>query len=156
MAVMARLLLLQLALSSALAKEPIAPPRSVRAVRTSTLSVPAGRAGFSSLRMGAMAKSAVVIGAANAVGFGISVGTQWHYHLDLIGTGVFALSALLVRGVNSAQHFSAGAVTLWSVKLASFLFYRVLQMKRDARLEGLLASTSGAAGFWQVAARCIC
>jgi len=99
---------------------------------------------------GPIATSAAVFGAANAVGFFISVGTNWHYHLDLIGTGVFAISALVVCGSSQVHRLSAGAVSIWAVKLASFLFYRALQVKRDARLETLLATTKGAASFWVV------
>ena len=46
----------------------------------------------------ALAQSAMVFGAANTVGFGISVATGSHVHLDLIGTGVFAVAAGMVGG----------------------------------------------------------
>jgi len=92
--------------------------------------------------------SAAVIGAANVLGFGISVATGWHYHLDLIGTGCFAISAVAVMGGAPVQRLSAGAVSVWASKLAGFLFFRALQTKRDARLEDILSTVSGAAGFW--------
>ena len=76
--------------------------------------------------------------------------TGWHYHLDLIGTGVFAVAALALRGATLAQGCSAGAVALWACKLASFLFFRALQTKRDGRLEDTLATTSGQVGFWTI------
>ena len=148
------LLLLQPA--TAFAKESILKPaRSRPAVRNAAASValPNLRGGDTKMAMGPLATSAAVLGAANAVGFGISVVTNWHYHLDLIGTGIFAVSAVLVRGAGLVQQLSAGAVSLWAVKLASFLFYRALQVKRDARLEGLLSTTSGAASFWCACAR---
>lgn len=96
----------------------------------------------------ALGKSTAIFAVANGVGFGLSACTGWHYHLDLIGTGVFSVSALVVRGTSLVQRLSAGAVAAWSAKLASFLFYRALQMKRDARLEGTLSTVTGAAGFW--------
>ena len=89
------------------------------------------------------------LGAVNVAGFGISAATGSHYHIDLLGTGAFAVAALASRGSGELrQQVSAGAVTLWSVKLASFLFYRVLQTTTDARLETVLSTTSGALGFW--------
>jgi len=97
-----------------------------------------------------VAASSAIFGAANGVGFAISVATGWHYHLDLIGTGVFALAAYASRGVTLAQGCSAGAVALWAGKLASFLFYRALQTKRDTRLEDTLSTTNGAFGFWLI------
>ena len=64
------------------------------------------------MAMGPLATSAATIGAANALGFAISVTTGWHYHLDLIGTGVFAVSAYVLRGQEFVQRLSAGAVGL--------------------------------------------
>lgn len=99
--------------------------------------------------MPALAQSALVFGAGNAVGFGISVATNWHYHLDLIGTGVFTVAALAVGGRGDLrQTLSSAGVALWATKLASFLFYRVLQVKHDARLDNTLSTTTGAFGFW--------
>lgn len=135
-------LLLQLHAATAYAKGPVpVKPTARRAV---------GAAAPPVMSAGPIATSAAVFGAANAVGFFISVGTNWHYHLDLIGTGVFAISALVVCGSSQVHRLSAGAVSIWAVKLASFLFYRALQVKRDARLETLLATTKGAASFWCV------
>ena len=98
--------------------------------------------------MSPLATSTAVFAGANLLGFGISISTGWHYHLDLIGTGVFTISALLLRGTSRVQQLSAAAVSIWATKLASFLFFRALQVKRDARLETVLSSGSGAAGFW--------
>ena len=46
------------------------------------------------------------------------------------------------------QRLSSAAVGVWASKLAGFLFYRVLQTKHDARLTDVLATASGAFGFW--------
>lgn len=94
--------------------------------------------------------SAAIFGAANALGLGISATTGWHYHLDLIGTGVFAVAAFATKGVTRAQGLSAAAVGVWACKLASFLFYRALIMKRDARLDETLSTSSGQIGFWVI------
>lgn len=102
------------------------------------------------LLRGPLASSAAIFGAANGVGLGISAATGGHYHLDLIGTGVFAVSAAAVAGPSVRQRLSAAAVGLWATKLSAFLFYRALQTHRDARLEGTLSTFSGAAGFWTV------
>jgi len=94
--------------------------------------------------------SSAIFGAANALGFAISAATGWHYHLDLIGTGIFAVAALALRGATLAQGCSAGAVALWACKLAGFLFYRALLVKKDARLDETLSTTSGQVGFWTI------
>ena len=79
----------------------------------------------------ALGLSTAIIGAANALGFGVSVATGSHYHLDLLGTGVFAVSAIATRGTELRQQLSAACIGLWSTKLAGFLLYRVLQTHHD-------------------------
>lgn len=96
------------------------------------------------------AAAAKIFGAANVLGFGISVLTGSHVHLDLIGTGAFAAVAAATRGPDLRSRISALAVGLWATRLASFLFYRALQTGRDARLETTLSTTTGAFGFWGV------
>jgi len=74
-------------------------------------------------------------------------------HLDLIGTGIFAVSAASTAGGGDVrQLISAGAVGLWATKLAGFLFYRALQTNHDARLKEALSTTGGALGFWAISA----
>ena len=89
--------------------------------------------------------------AMNAVGFAISLITGSHLHLDLIGTGAFAVGAL--PGLSSTVphvKYSSMAICLWSVKLASFLFYRASRVGHDMRLEETLESVSGTFLFWAV------
>lgn len=92
--------------------------------------------------------SMTVFGVANAIGFGVSAATGWHYHLDLIGTGAFAVAAAATSGGSLRQRVSAGLIGFWATKLAAFLFYRALQTHHDSRLEKTLSTTKGAAGFW--------
>jgi steroid 5-alpha reductase family enzyme len=77
-----------------------------------------------------------------------------HWHVDLLGTGAFALSALpaLMTKDNPRIFYSSFAVTLWSVKLASFLLYRVMSLGHDERLRTILATPSSAIGFWIISA----
>jgi len=85
------------------------------------------------------------------VGFIISLVTGWHVHLDLIGTGAFALTAL--PGISSSlMHvkWTSCAIAVWGTKLASFLFFRAIQTGHDKRLEDTLSTVSGMAGFWFV------
>ena len=97
--------------------------------------------------------SAGIFGAANAIGFGISAVTGSHIHLDLIGTGVFAVAAIATRGAGEFRQLtSAGCITLWATKLSCFLFYRVLHTQHDARLDTLLSTTRGAFAFWLISA----
>jgi len=99
-------------------------------------------------------QSAKIFGAVNSLGLAVSITTGSHLHLDLLGTGCFAISAL--RTLGPKPHFahllSAGCISLWSVKLAGFLFYRALQVKHDGRLDDTLSTVPGCAGFWWASA----
>lgn len=89
---------------------------------------------------------------ANALGFVISVATKTQIHLDLVGTGAFALASipsLVVSDIPRIQ-FSAAFVTLWGTKLASFLFLRALKIGEDKRLQDTLSTVSGTFFFWAV------
>ena len=87
--------------------------------------------------------------AADGVGALISLVTGSHVHLDLIGSGAFALAAIPYL-TSSLQHvqWSAYAVTLWGTKLALFLFLRATQVGHDQRLTDTLSTSSGTFGFW--------
>ena len=123
-------------------------PLAARLTSASAAGVASGVVAGGPHSLGPLGLSAAVIGAVNALGFGISVATGSHYHLDLFGTGVFAASALLLRGNDLRGQVSAGAVALWAVKLSSFLVYRVFHTTHDARLDDTLSTTTGAFGFW--------
>ena len=72
--------------------------------------------------------------------------------MDLLGTGAFALAAiptLVAKGaVVSRVKLSAAAMALWSIKLASFLLFRIVKFGEDKRLTDYFSSASGTAGFW--------
>ena len=121
---MARLLLLLTlaSTSDAFASDTL---RRVQKPRPALVGALQSRAGSLSM-MGPVASSAAIFGAANGLGLGISLATGWHYHLDLIGTGIFAVAAMAVAGQAPLQRASAFAVAGWAVKLAGFLFYRAL------------------------------
>lgn len=100
-------------------------------------------------------QSVGVISGVNGLGFVISLLTGSHLHLDLLGTGAFALAAAtpLFVGITKASALlrvktSCAAVMLWGTKLAGFLFFRALRVKHDARLDGTLSTVSGTVGFW--------
>jgi len=83
------------------------------------------------------------------VGFLISIFTGSHVHLDLIGTGVFAVAALPFIGSSVAHtRWSSMAIVAWGTKLALFLFFRATQVKYDNRLFDMLTSPLGAFQFW--------
>eukprot|EP00541_Cyclophora_tenuis_P012861 CAMPEP_0116541248 /NCGR_PEP_ID=MMETSP0397-20121206/382_1 /TAXON_ID=216820 /ORGANISM="Cyclophora tenuis, Strain ECT3854" /LENGTH=200 /DNA_ID=CAMNT_0004065179 /DNA_START=185 /DNA_END=787 /DNA_ORIENTATION=- len=42
------------------------------------------------------------------------------------------------------------AVVLWATKLAAFLFYRILHVGHDGRLDTTLSTVTGAAMFWTI------
>ena len=93
--------------------------------------------------------SAKVFGACNGLGLGISLAKDTHTHLDLIGTGAFAVAAYATKGPTASSRTSALMVGAWATRLASFLFYRALG-HRDGRLEGTTKTVSGCVGFWFV------
>ena len=94
----------------------------------------------------------LVILAINFLGMIISLffsGVQ--YHLDLLGTGSFALASayiMLTQSLLQAQLFSSWAIIIWSTKLATFLFYRAMKVKEDARLGSTLSTKPGVVFFW--------
>eukprot|EP00539_Tryblionella_compressa_P005971 CAMPEP_0178766230 /NCGR_PEP_ID=MMETSP0744-20121128/18934_1 /TAXON_ID=913974 /ORGANISM="Nitzschia punctata, Strain CCMP561" /LENGTH=352 /DNA_ID=CAMNT_0020421899 /DNA_START=654 /DNA_END=1710 /DNA_ORIENTATION=+ len=90
-------------------------------------------------------KAITIYAGADSIGFLVSVMTGSHLHLDLIGTGAFALPALYTLILSSktssitlSQQVSSIAVCLWATKLAAFLFLRALQLGHDARLTDTL------------------
>lgn len=94
-----------------------------------------------------------IYAACNVVGFAISLATGSHVHLDLIGTGAFALAtipAFLQHDAPAHVQWSSYAVAIWGTKLASFLFLRAIQVGHDQRLEDLLSSPVGTFQFWFV------
>ncbi|BDA45900.1 hypothetical protein COCOBI_07-6870 [Coccomyxa sp. Obi] len=120
----------------------------------------------------ALKRSALVIAGFNTAGFAITAVTRSHKITDLTGTTAFVASAWATHAATCEAHnlrlfqpskslFLAGAVTLWGARLAGYLFYRVLQTGKDARLnflfpkdekEPLLTGRSmypiKLAGFW--------
>jgi steroid 5-alpha reductase family enzyme len=92
----------------------------------------------------------------NSLGLLISLSTGSHLHLDLLGTGAFAAAATVPFFSGSPVllrvKLSSIAVFTWGLKLAGFLFLRVLKVKKDARLTDTLSSGSGATMFWVISA----
>lgn len=99
-------------------------------------------------------QSVAITAGGNALGFLISLMTGSHLHLDLIGTGIFAVAALpsflAKAGGLWRIKLSSGAVIAWATKLAGFLFVRALKVTHDGRLDDTLATTSGTFSFWFV------
>lgn len=97
-------------------------------------------------------QSTSIFTATNLLGCILSLVGKTQIHVDLLGTGSFclaALPALLGKGAAlSRVKISAAAVTLWSVKLAGFLLFRIIKLGEDKRLSDLFASASGTISFW--------
>jgi len=93
-----------------------------------------------------------MLAGANALGLAISLATGSHLHLDLVGTGAFALSATVPFSIGAPMlprvKWSSIAVFTWGAKLAGFLFFRALKVKKDARLTDTLSTSGGTAMFW--------
>jgi steroid 5-alpha reductase family enzyme len=102
-------------------------------------------------------KSSKIILGANALGWMISVAfPTCHYHVDLLGTGAFAVAAAAtttpLMAATDRTLWSSRAVMVWSARLASFLFYRVLQTGHDSRLDEQLSTPVLSGQFWFVSA----
>ena len=110
-----------------------------------------------------MWKSQSIILGTNLLGYIISLFTTTHYHVDLLGTGAFCIAALPSLVLSSSADnnkngivvpqqritWSAAAVATWSVKLAAFLLFRVIQSGgHDNRLNGIIDDPFYSAGFW--------
>jgi steroid 5-alpha reductase family enzyme len=113
--------------------------------------IPRGGAASSIFDNAPMFWSQSIIVGANLLGFLLSVTTGSHLHVDMLGTGAFAVAALptlLKTSLPDRVRLSSAAVLTWSSKLAAFLFYRILQTGHDGRLDDILANPLYAAGFW--------
>jgi steroid 5-alpha reductase family enzyme len=101
---------------------------------------------------GPLIQSTAIFAITNLLGCVLSLVGKTQIHVDLLGTGSFALAALpalLGKGAAlSRAKISAAAVTLWSVKLAGFLLFRIIKLGEDMRLSDLFASAKGTISFW--------
>ncbi len=99
-------------------------------------------------------RAAAIFAAANGTGLAISVASGGsHLHLDLIGSGAFVAAAAATRGHHLRTRLSAALVGVWGARLASFLFYRVVnsETQHDARLGRTSSRDFWAASFvWGV------
>ncbi len=90
--------------------------------------------------------SATVIGAANAIGFSLAASLQTHIFTDLVGVGSFVLATLRLISLQDFRQLLNipiqdnrslavnGLVLVWGVRLAGYLFHRILYIKEDKRL----------------------
>lgn len=97
-------------------------------------------------------KSSAIFAFTNLLGCILSLVGKTQIHVDLLGTGSFCLAALPVllgKGAAlSRAKISAAAVTLWSVKLAGYLLFRIIKLGEDKRLSDLFATANGTISFW--------
>lgn len=87
-------------------------------------------------------QTGIVIGACNFIGFGITSVFETHKITDLVGVGAFVAASTNINIINKINPYANlraailnGAVILWGSRLASFLFYRVLKLGEDKRLD---------------------
>jgi steroid 5-alpha reductase family enzyme len=98
--------------------------------------------------LGNLKHVAAVIGGCNAIGFGITATLETHKITDLVGVGSFGLATIslahrngLLTGFKSLSSLNKWrvmlvnvGVMLWSSRLATFLFSRILHTSEDKRL----------------------
>jgi steroid 5-alpha reductase family enzyme len=108
--------------------------------------------------------SMLTFGICDCIGLFISFYIGTHLHLDLIGTGAFAivsgryiLQHLFISGEGPTSSIptpstrtwiSSIAVFVWAMKLTVFLTYRAFHVNEDGRLTDLLSTMSGSIQFW--------
>jgi len=120
----------------------------------------AGRVSAPHLRMlSGLGISAAVVGGFNMLGFAITLVRPelGEKITDLFGTGSIAVSAVATHaasGVGLALRPSlvTAAVVVWGVRLAGFLFYRIINTGSDSRLSAYFETTGSTAAFWTVSA----
>lgn len=99
-------------------------------------------------------QSILVLTLCNMIGLLVSLFINSHNHIDFIGTVAYAFAAIVPiwksEGIShgSRRYISTAAVTMWSVKLSFFLFFRVLKLGHDGRLEEIFKTVGGTIGFW--------
>lgn len=97
---------------------------------------------------GPMWKYIKVIVIMNLLGWLISLDTHSQLHIDLLGTGAFAAAALPTlfgRGEKGLRvRVSSAAVVIWGIKLAYFLFLRLILQGYDLRLADMMSTMDGA------------
>lgn len=82
-----------------------------------------------------------VFAASNALGFAVTASTRTHKVWDLLSSGPFVASAIatFLAGPGTTAGLALTTVTcLWSVRLTSYLFKRVLERKTDSRFDDFL------------------
>jgi steroid 5-alpha reductase family enzyme len=105
-----------------------------------------------------LASSSLLFLSFNAFGFLVSALTGSHLHLDLLGTGAFLPATLLpllslpVRSLPLSAVSSQLTLSLWSLRLSLFLFYRATILRHDARLADTMSTLPGMFGFWLLSA----
>eukprot|EP01083_Nonionella_stella_P183992 666452_1 len=74
----------------------------------------------------------------NAAGFTITALTKTHKITDLVGAGTFGIAACYAlyksRNSEKSKQLLTLCICLWSLRLSSFLFVRVLKAGEDRRL----------------------
>ena len=88
-------------------------------------------------------RTGLVVGGCNAVGFGITALLETHKITDLVGAGSFVVATTALSIKNNLHQYPLQniklslinvGVMIWGIRLASFLFQRVLQVGEDKRL----------------------
>jgi steroid 5-alpha reductase family enzyme len=71
--------------------------------------------------------------------------TDLSYGLSFV---IVTWAYFLTSGGSNVQMLVTWMVTLWGVRLAGFLFYRILKLKKDHRFDGIREDTIKFAKFW--------
>ena len=105
---------------------------------------------------GGLVTSGLVVGFANVLGLVITLSTNTHKVTDLLGSGAFAAAALACKAIGGGGGqralISTVIITAWSVRLAGFLFYRILNTSTDDRLGQQFKTKHQTMIFWTASA----
>jgi steroid 5-alpha reductase family enzyme len=96
-----------------------------------------------SAALASLSHTGLVVGGCNMVGYAITAILETHKITDLVGAGSFVAATVSLSIKNKLFTLPISSpklllvnlgVILWGIRLASFLFYRVLQVGSDKRL----------------------
>ena len=91
-----------------------------------------------------MLRTAAIVGGCNGIGYALTAALETHKLTDLVGVGSFVIATAdmitrLPKDNLRAVHIDAN-IMLWGVRLASYLFFRVLRVGHDKRLDPFFRS----------------
>ena len=91
-----------------------------------------------------MLRTAAIVGGCNGIGYALTAAFETHKLTDLVGVGSFVMATADMITKLPKDNLRAvlvdANIMLWGVRLASYLFFRVLKVGHDKRLDTFFRS----------------